>query len=78
VETTRKRARVEVSFGSEAGASFKCRLDSSELEPCDSPYRVMARSGGGNGKKHSISVRARDAAGNAGKPAVVEFTVIRK
>ncbi len=78
IKTTRRMARVEVSFRPEAGAKFKCRLDSSEFERCDSPYRVKARARSGNGRKHSISVRAKDAAGNAGKPAVVEFRAIRK
>jgi hypothetical protein len=78
IKTTKEKARAEVSFGSETGASFVCRFDDAEFEPCDSPYRVKARSGSGKGKKHSIAVRATDAAGNGGKRVVTEFRVIRK
>lgn len=78
VRTTGKKVGVEVSFGSEAGAKFRCRLDRSEFERCDSPYRAKARARSGNGRKHSISVRAKDAAGNAGKLAEIEFRVIRR
>lgn len=78
IKTKEKKVKVKVSFSSEAGATFECKLDKADYEPCTSPYSVMAKSKGGKGKKHKISIKARDTSGNVGKPATVEFTVIRK
>ena len=78
IKTTKKKVKVEVSFKSEVGAIFKCRLDGSQFKPCDSPYSVNAKSKGGKGKLHTIAVQAIDDAGNAGKAATAEFRVIRK
>jgi Bacterial Ig-like domain len=78
IKTTRKKAKVKVSFGSEAGAKFKCRLDRSKFKPCDTPYRTRADSKGGKGRTHTISIEATDRAGNVSKPATVEFRISRK
>jgi hypothetical protein len=78
IKTRKKAARVKVSFSSEPGATYKCKLDGAEYEPCSSPYRVKAKAGAGKGKKHAISVQAADEAGNVGEPAVVRFKVLRK
>ena len=78
IKTKKKAAKVAVSFSSEPGATFRCKLDRGEYKPCTSPYRVKARAGAGKGKKHKISVRAADEAGNIGKPAVIGFKVLRK
>lgn len=77
IRTSKSKANVTVSFRSEQGAKFKCRLDKAKYEPCSSPYTVMAESKGGKGKKHAISIRATDRAGNVGKAATVRFKVIR-
>ena len=78
IKTKKKAAKVAVSFSSEPGATFRCKLDRGEYKPCTSPYRVKAKAGAGKGKKHTISVRAADEAGNIGKPAVIKFKVLRK
>ena len=77
VKTKKKAARVKVSFKSEAGAAFECRLDSARFKRCASPFRARAKSASGKGRRHKISVRATDSAGNAGKVAAVRFRVIR-
>ena len=78
IKTKKKKAGVEVAFSSEPGAAFRCKLDKAKYEPCTSPYSVKARSKPGKGKKHAISVRAIDSAGNVGEPIVVGFRVVRK
>ena len=78
IKTKKKKARIEVAFKSEPGAAFRCKLDKAKYEPCTSPYSVKARSKPGKGKKHEISVRAIDSAGNVGDPVVVGFRVVRK
>lgn len=78
VKTKSGSVKVKVSFTSEAGAVFKCRLDKAAFKSCSSPYSVKAKSGKGKGKKHTIQVTATDKAGNQGKAASVGFTVIRK
>jgi hypothetical protein len=77
IKTDKRKAAVRVSFRSEKGADFQCRLDQTKYSPCRSPYRVKAKAKGGKGKQHTISVRAIDGAGNIGKPAVVKFRVLR-
>ena len=78
IKTKKKKAGIEVAFSSEPGAAFRCKLDKAKYEPCTSPYSVKARSKPGKGKKHAISVRAIDSAGNVGEPVVVGFRVVRK
>jgi hypothetical protein len=77
IKTKKKNAKVRVSFRSEPGAAFTCRLGKGKYEPCTSPYVVKAKSKGGKGKKHRISIRASDSAGNVGDPVVVGFRVQR-
>ncbi len=77
IKTDKRKVAVRVSFRSEKGADFQCRLDQTKYSPCRSPYRVKAKAKGGKGKQHTISVRAIDGAGNIGKPAVVKFRVLR-
>ncbi len=76
--TKRKLVKVRIPFSSDPAATFKCKLDKAPYEPCTSPYRVKAKSRPGEGRKHTISVRASDGAGNVGDPAVVMFRVVRK
>lgn len=77
IKTKGKRAKVRVSFRSEPGASFTCRLDGGKYRPCTSPWVVKARSKGGKGSRHTISIRAADSAGNVSDPAAVSFRVRR-
>jgi hypothetical protein len=78
VKTKKKSVKVAVSFSSDAGSTFKCRLDRAAFELCTSPYSVRAKSRPGEGREHTISVRATDQAGNVGGTTAVEFTAIRR
>jgi DNA-binding beta-propeller fold protein YncE len=78
IKTSKQRAKVRVSFKSEKGAKFKCRLDRASYKSCSSPYKVKVKAKPGKGKKHTISIKAIDQAGNVGKPANVKFRVIRE
>lgn len=71
VKTTKKSLKVKVAFGSEQGATFECKLGKAAYEPCTSPYKVKAKSKPGKGKKHKISIKARDEAGHVGEAATV-------
>ncbi len=77
IKTKGKKVRVKVEFSSEAGAAFTCKLDKARYRPCESPYRIKAKSKGGKGKQHTISIRATDESGNAGTVATVGFRVVR-
>jgi hypothetical protein len=79
IKTKKKKAKVKVSFTAEASATFECQLDRADFKPCTSPFEVKAKSKGGKGKKHTISVQATDAAGNVETvPAAAKLKVIRK
>ena len=78
IKTKKNSVKVKVSFKSEKGAKFKCKLDKAAYKSCKSPYKVKAKSKGGKGKRHTISIQAIDKAGNVGKAATAKFTVIRK
>ena len=76
--TSKAKAKVKASFKSEKGSTFECKLDKGRFKKCKSPLKVKARSKAGKGKKHTIYVRATDAAGNVEKkPAKAGFRVIR-
>ena len=68
-------ASPSFSFSSEAGASFECRLDSSQeadFQPCSSPKPYGSLPDG----SHTFEVRATDSAGNTDPtPASRGFTV---
>ena len=83
IKTKKRSVRVRVSFSSEAGATFECRLGRADFGPCSSPYRVdvgskRKRHSRAGGKPDEISVEAIDGAGNVGPAAVVRFRVIRR
>lgn len=59
------------AFSSEAGAVFECSFDAAPFAPCDSPKSYHALTAGW----HTFSVRASDAAGNAGSTASRAWTV---
>ena len=70
-----RKAKVRLSFGvtsSESGSTFTCEFDGGRSAAC--PAKVTKAFGVG---KHSVAVRATDAAGNVGKPAVFRFRVQR-
>ncbi len=68
-------ASPSFAFSSEAGASFECRLDSTQeadFDPCTSPQPYSSLAQGA----HTFEVRAVDPAGNADPtPASRSFTV---
>lgn len=75
VKAKRKSAKVTFSFASdESGGGYECALDKEPFAPCTSPVKRKVRKG-----KHTFSVRAVDAAGNAdATPAAATFKVMRK
>ncbi|MFN8218050.1 MAG: calcium-binding protein [Solirubrobacterales bacterium] len=75
VFTRSRHRRVAFRFASsEAGSTFRCRLDRKPFRPCRSP-RVFGVSLG----RHTVRIRAVDAAGNADRsPAVFHFRVRRR
>lgn len=75
LKTKRKSAKVTFAFSSdESGGSYECALDNEPFAPCTSPLTRKVKKG-----KHTFSVRALDAAGNAdATPATATFKVKRK
>jgi Ca2+-binding RTX toxin-like protein len=69
-----KKATFKFS-SSEAGSTFRCRVDKGKAVRCASPYKLKtAKLKAG---KHTLSVFAVDAAGNAdATPATLRFTVV--
>jgi galactose oxidase-like protein/hemolysin type calcium-binding protein len=60
------------TFASQPGTSFECKLDSGSYAPCSSPKTTSYLSDG----SHTLSVRAKDPAGNVDPtPASRTFTV---
>lgn len=71
---TYKRSATFRFTGSEAGATFTCRLDSKPAAPCSSPWKVKVKPG-----KHTVTVTARDAAGNLdATPATYRWKVRKR
>ncbi|MCB0876215.1 MAG: hypothetical protein KDB46_08475 [Solirubrobacterales bacterium] len=77
IKTKKKQVLVKVTFRSEPGSAFECRVDKGKFKRCGSPFRAKVKSRGGKGRKHTISVRAIDPSGNVGEPAKVGFRVVR-
>ena len=59
-----------LTFVSESGATFTCKLDDLAGAPCTSPFTPTVVDG-----PHTLTVIAYDAAGNAGASTQVAFTV---
>jgi hypothetical protein len=59
VASKKAKARTSVTFSSEAGARFECKLDGHAFAACVSPLALKLKTG-----RHTFSVRAIDAAGN--------------
>ena len=72
-KSAKKKATFEFS-STEAGSTFKCKLDKGAFEPCTSPQKVKAKKG-----KHTFEVQATDAAGNTdATPATYSWKVKKK
>jgi RNA polymerase sigma factor (sigma-70 family) len=69
--STSRTARFEFT-ASEPSATFQCSYDATAFVPCASPHTVEDA----GVDDHSLAVRATDAAGNIGAPAVARWTVI--
>jgi hypothetical protein len=73
-KSTKRKATIEFT-STEPGSTFECKLDKDKLKSCSSPYKAKKLKPG----KHTFSVTATDAAGNADpSPAVVTWKVKRK
>jgi hypothetical protein len=64
------KRRVTFGFAStEAGSTFRCKLDRHAWQACSTPHRFRVKVG-----RHRFQVRARDAAGNLDlTPATYRF-----
>ena len=79
LRTEKAKAKAKAKFKSERGATFQCRVDKGKFKKCSSPFRAKVKAKGGKGKKHTLYVRATDAAGNVEtKPAKASFRAIRR
>lgn len=67
-----KKAAKFTFSSSEPGSTFTCKVDKGSAAPCTSPFSTKVKKPG----KHTITVTAIDAAGNADPtPATLDFTV---
>ena len=69
--STSRAARFEFT-ASEPSATFECSYDATPFAQCASPHTVEDV----GVDDHSLAVRATDAAGNVGAPAVARWTVV--
>ncbi len=72
LKAKKKKATAKFAFSSsEENSTFECKLDKSDWKPCAAAMKVKAGKG-----KHTLQVRAIDAAGNADPtPATAKFKV---
>lgn len=69
--TTKRTAKFTFS-SSEAGSTFKCKLDRKPFRSCTSPFKKKVKPG-----KHRFQLEAIDAAGNVDPtPATYRWKVI--
>jgi subtilisin family serine protease len=74
IRTGARRVKVVFRFGAdEDGVEFICRIDGQPFRHCATRIARRARLG-----RHVVRVKARDAAGNVGTPAVFRFRVRRR
>jgi hypothetical protein len=59
---------------SEAGSTFKCKLDGKPFKPCSSPFKTKRLAFG----RHKFAVVATDGAGNTGPTAKQKFKVLQR
>jgi uncharacterized delta-60 repeat protein len=71
----KRRARFTFALGStDAGSTFRCKLDARAEQACSSPFSVRVKRG-----KHTLLVRATDRAGNVDDtPASIVFRLLKK
>ena len=69
--TTSRSASFTFS-ASEPGVSFACSYDGGPFQACQSPHTVTDA----GVDDHTLAVRATDAAGNTGAPAIASWTVL--
>lgn len=80
-EVRTKRKRKAFSFtlmASRDDASFECKRDKREFEPCNSAYRPVVRAKRNHFKEHKLLVRATDDAGTDPTPAKYKWRLKRK
>lgn len=69
-KTTKRKAKFTFT-SDEPGSTFECKLDKGEFEPCGANAKFKVKA-----KKHTLEVRATDAAGNTDPtPASVKWKV---
>ena len=69
---TRKRAATIEFSSTEAGSTFRCKLDAGDFAPCSSPLKLKKLKFG----RHTLQVAAVDAAGNVdATPATAQWKV---
>jgi hypothetical protein len=74
VATSARKAKVKVSLGSEAGATFACLLDGGPARSCAATLTLKLRVG-----THHLVVAATDAAGNTDlTPAATTIKVVHR
>jgi hypothetical protein len=67
--------KAKLTFSSEPGATFTCKLDKKKAKACTSPYKLKKLKPG----KHKLTVTAADPAGNADPtPVVFKWKVLAK
>lgn len=72
--TTKKKAKIRFT-STEAGSTFRCKVDAKKYKPCTSPLRLSSLSLG----RHKVLVLAADRAGNQdAKPLKVTWKVLPK
>lgn len=70
-----KSRKVRISFKANEAATFECKLDrAKKWKKCKSPYKAKKLKRG----KHTLSVRATDAAGNVSKVKKISWRVTSK
>ena len=75
-KTKTHKSKAGFAFtSSESDSSFECKLDDNfDFGPCTTPLTVSAKLG-----KHTLLVRAKDAAGNVdATPAAATWKVVKK
>ena len=70
--TTTSRSASFTFSASEPGVSFACSYDGGAFQACQSPHTVTDV----GVDDHTLAVRATDAAGNTGAPAIASWTVL--
>jgi hypothetical protein len=73
IKTRKKKAKAKFGFAADEPASFQCKLDNGEFEPCDPTETFKVKKG-----KHTLEARAIDAAGNVDPTPASDSWKVRK